>query len=113
MERPGGHLEDIRKRTSSPIHPRDHRLQQCDHCCHDQRDRKEDACLGNLNESIRRANNKILMKKLLLTEQRCLASCRDAGNDHGEEDHHCHHCSDAHCHLWDDNIGMTRVDAHV
>ena len=62
MRSPGGHLEDIRKRTCSPIHPRDHCFQQRDHCCHDQRDRKEDACLGNLNESIRWANSIILMK---------------------------------------------------
>ena len=33
------------------------------------------------------------------TEEWPLSSGRDAGNDHGEEDHHCHHCRDTHCHL--------------
>ena len=49
---PGRHLQDRGKRTSSPIHPRDHGLQQRDHCCRDQGDRKEDACKRMLRKPV-------------------------------------------------------------
>ena len=52
MRSPGGHLQDRGKRTSSPVHPRDHRFQQRDHCCHDQGDRKEDACKRMLRKPV-------------------------------------------------------------
>ena len=49
------------------------------------------------------------MTNLSLTEEGPLSSGRDAGNDHREEDHHCHHRCDAHCHLWGDNFRVTSI----
>ena len=42
-------------------------------------------------------------ESFILTEKWSLASGRDTGNDHSEEDHHGHHRRDAHRYLWDQN----------
>ena len=46
-------------------------------------------------------------RNLSLTEEGPLASGRDAGNDHCEEDHHRHHRCDAHRHL---KVGMIMAE---